>query len=205
MKRLLLIAIVVLNYGCITAQQNEINLQTIYGSKNKDIHQLLRFEGIETVELKFSGKQLIGKEYTILIKEFSNGNLSKVDTLISSKSDGYLQPIDTSFFKFKFYVKTQLNNTIKMTSIFDRFSTTKIYDIKKPKDRYALHSFLKGSTPLEISVGKPVYVLGYFLPYINKKTGWKKYCDVSGSKYNPEDWGKVFSIPNYFLVQAVFD
>lgn len=189
----------------MTAQQKEINLQAIYGSKNKDIHQLLRFEGIETVELKFSGKQLIGKEYTILIKEFSNGNLSKVDTLISSKKDQYLEPIDSSFFKFKFYVKTQLNNTIKMTSIFDRFSITKIYDIKKPKNSYALHSFLKGSAPLEIRSGKPTYVLGYFLPYIDKKSGWKKYCDVSGSKHNPEDWGKVFSIPNYFLVQVVLD
>ena len=205
MKKIFLIAIVLLNYGCITAQQNQIKLRAAYSSKDQDIRQLLKFEGIETVNLLFSGKQLKGKEYTILIKEFTNGSLSKIDTLISSKIDSYIQPIDTSFFKFKLYIKTQIDNKIKMTSIFDRFSTTKFYDIKKPKDKYALHSFLNGSTPLEISVGKPTYVLGYFLPYLEKETGWKKYCDVSGSKYNPEEWGKVFSIPNYFLVEVTFE
>lgn len=185
------------------AQQNEIQLKTNYGSDNKEIHELLRFEGIETINLKFSGKTLKGKDYTILIKEFTNGTLSKIDTLSSSENN-YLQPIDTTIFKFKFFVKTQLDNTIKMTSIFDRFSTTKRYDIKKNNDSYALHDFLNGNKSLKIEIGKPTYILGYFLPYLDKKTGWKKYCEVAGSEHNPENWGTVFNISNYFLIEILF-
>lgn len=47
-------------------------------------------------------------------------------------------------------------------------------------------------------------IMGYFLPYIDKETGWKKYCEVSGSKYAPEERGSVFDIPNYFLIQIEF-
>jgi len=91
-----------------------------------------------------------------------------------------------------------------MSAIFDGFSVTKNYQIKKPKDDYALHDFLNGSKPLQIEIGKPTYILGYFLPYIDKKTGWKKYCDVVGSKQKPDDWGKTFNIPNYFLIEILF-
>ncbi len=46
---------------------------------------------------------------------------------------------------------------------------------------------------------------GYFLPYLDKETGWKKYCEVSGSKMSPEKWGEHFKIPNYFLIEALFN
>jgi len=204
MKQLFLLAAAIISFSSLTAQQT-LELQTEYGSDNKDMHELLRFEGIEIIDLNFSGEQLKEKEYTILIKEFTNGSLSKTDTLISSKQDDYLQPIEKDNFGFKFFVKTQLDNTIKMTSIFDRFSTNKTYNIKATDDSYALHDFLNGTEPMKIEIGKPTYIMGYFLPYLDKETGWKKYCEVSGSKHHPDDWGAVFNIPNYFLVEILFE
>lgn len=192
-------------FNSLTAQQNDIQLVTEYGSDNKEVHELLRFQGIEIINLKFSGQALKGKDYTILIKEFTNGTLSKTDTLISSIQDGYLTALDTAVFKFKYFVKTQLDNTIKMTSIFERFSTERLYNIKKPTDGYALHDFLNGNEPMQIITGEPTYIMGYFLPYLDKETGWKKYCEVSGSKYSPDDWGRVFNIPNYFLIEVLFE
>jgi len=205
MRKMAILVVAFLCFNSLTAQQNEIILNTEYGSDNKEIHELLRFEGIEIIDLKFSGQGLKGKDYTLLIKEFTNGALSKTDTLISSIQDSYLQPIDTEAFRFKYFVKTQLDNTVKMTSIFERFSTTKLYNIKKTEDSYALHDFLNGSKPMPIEIGKSTYILGYFLPYLEKETGWKKYCEVVGSKYSPDDWGKVYNIPNYFLVEVLFE
>lgn len=204
MKQLFLLAAAIISFSSLTAQQT-LELQTEYGSENKDMHELLRFEGIEIIDLKFTGEQLKEKNYTILIKEFTNGSLSNTDTLISSIKDSYLQPIEKDSFGFKFFVKTQLDNTIKMTSIFDRFSTNKEYAIKSTKDNYALHDFLNGTEPMKIEIGKPTYIMGYFLPYLDKETGWKKYCEVSGSKHHPDDWGAVFNIPNYFLVEILFE
>lgn len=205
MKQIIIITIALIYFGRLTAQQSQIELQTIYGSEHKEISEILRFEGIEIIDLHFSGNNLKGKDYTILIKEFVNGSLSNIDTLVNSKMNKYLQPIDTTSFKFKFFVKTQLNNTIKMITVFKSFSIEKIYKIKQPKDQYALHDFLNNNMPLQIEIGKPTYILGYFLPYFEKETGWKKYCEVSGSKYSPEEWGKIFYIPNYFLVEVTFE
>ena len=205
MKQLFLLAVALISFSSVTAQQSQIQLETKFGSENKDIHELLKFEGIEILDLNFYGEHLKEKEYTILIKEFTNGSLSRTDTLISSKNDSYLQPIDKDTFKFKFFVKTQLDNTIKMNSIFDGFSTNKTYNIKAPEDAYALHDFLNGVEPMKIEIGKPTYIMGYFLPYFDKETGWKKYCEVSGSKYNPDDWGTMFNIPNYFLIEILFE
>jgi hypothetical protein len=205
MKQLFLLAVALISFSNVIAQQTQIQLETKFGSENKEIHELLRFEGIEIIDLNFSGTQLKEKNYTILIKEFTNGSLSKTDTLISSKNDSYLQPIDKDIFKFKFFVKTQLDNTIKMTSIFDGFSTNKKYEIKAPEDAYALHDFTNGIEPMKIEIGKPTYIMGYFLPYLDKETGWKKYCEVAGSKYNPDDWGTMFNIPNYFLIEILFE
>lgn len=204
MKKIFLIAIVLLNYGCITAQQNEIKLETTYGSNSKEILDILRFEGIETVHLKFSGKSLQGKDYTLLIKEFSNGSLVRLDTVINSKKSAYIPSIDSEKFELKYFVKTRLDNVIKMTIRAPRFSVTRKYDIKKSEDTYALHDFLGSKKSLSIEAGKSTYVLGYFLPYL-REGGFKSYCDVSGSKFKPEEWGEKLGVPNYFLVEVIFE
>lgn len=204
MKLFTFLTIALISFGSIIAQQKEIQLQTNYGSDNKEVHQLLRFQNIDVIDLKFTGEDLKGKNYRILVKEFSNGVLAKTDTIVSSKADDYLTPIDSTTFQFKFFVKTQLDNKVKMESQFSRFSNTKLYNIKPNEDKYALHDFVK-SGKLIIEKNKPTYIMGYFLPYLDKETGWKKYCDVAGSKHNPEDWGTVFKIPNYFLVEILFD
>jgi hypothetical protein len=203
MKKVFLIAIVLLNYSCITAQQNEIKLETNYGSKSKEILDILRFEGIETVHLKFSGKHLNGKTYVFLIKEFSNGKLDRLDTIINSKKNEYISAINSEKFELKYFVKTRLDNVIKMTVRAPRFSVTRKYNVKKSEDNYALHDFLGSKKSLPIKVGKPTYVLGYFLPYL-REGGFKSYCDVSGSKFKPEEWGEKLGVPNYFLIEVMF-
>jgi len=204
MIRLIILALAFLSLGVINAQQNQIEFTSEYATKNKEVNDLLRFQDIELIKLNFKGKTLKNKNYTISIKEFSNGVLKKTDTIISSKADNYLKPIDTTVFEFKFYVRTQLNNRVKMESQFKRFSTTKEFDVNESSDKYALHDFIKGNS-LQISPNKPTYIMGYFLPYLDPKTGWKKYCDVVGSKHNPEDWGDVYKIPSYFLIEIHFD
>jgi len=204
MKLFKIFAFALISLGATNAQQSEIELTTKYGSDNKEVHDLLRFQNVEVIALKFSGTDLKGKDYRLLVKEFSNGVLAKTDTIVSSKADNYLTPIEKAEFQFKFYVKTQLNNKVKMESQFSRFYNTKRYDIKPSKDKYALHDFVKANK-LVIKPNQPTYIMGYFLPYLDKETGWKKYCDVAGSKYNPEDWGAVFKIPNYFLIEVLFN
>lgn len=205
MKKLWSLAAAFICFSFLNAQQKEITLQTTFGSENKEIQDILRFQDVETTILNFTGTDLKGKDYTILVKEFTNGNLSKTDTIMNSKTYDYVPAIAADSFKFKFFVKTEINNKVKMTFMFDRFSTTKYYDIKTSEDSYALHDFLGNEKSIPIEVKKETYVLGYFLPYLDKESGWKKYCEVSGSKVSPEEWGSKFNIPNYFLVEILFE
>jgi hypothetical protein len=203
MRTLFLVAVALISLSSITAQQ-DVRLKTDYGSDNKELQELMRFQGIEKIRLRFEGAHLKGKHYAFVIKEFTNGRLAQVDTLAASAKDAYIQPVQSNTFKVDVMVQTRLDHTVKFYARFDRFSVHKIYDIEKPEDAYALHDFLGPKDSYEVPLETATYVLGYFLPYVDKDTGWKKYCEVSGSKYAPEDWGKAFDIPNYFLVEVQF-
>lgn len=203
MKNLFL-ALALVCLSTLSAQQNEIQLQTSYGSENEEIHQLMRFQGVETTKLAFSGNSLKGKHYRFLLKEFKDGKLLKQDTLMDSKKYGF-EAVDSTVFNLQYYVKTQVNNTIKMSLKFSRFSTPRTVEITKTEDEYALHDFLGNQKYLTIQPKTETNILVYFLPFLNKESGFKSYCDVSGSKHKPEDWGTVYGIPSYFIVSVEFE
>lgn len=205
MKKLILLAVAFVCFSTLNAQNSDIKLQTKYGSDNKELHDLLRFQEVETIKLTFSGNDLKNKNYRLLVKEYTNGRLAKTDTIVDSSKFSYISAINDTVFEFKYHVKTQLNNTIKMNFKFDRFSSPRLYDIKEAEDKYALHDFLKTSDPMAIELNTATLIMGYFLPYIDQKSGWKKYCDVSGSAYKPEEWGIIFDIPNYYLIEIRFE
>lgn len=204
MKKLLFLAVALICYSWATAQQNEIKLTSQYGAKNKEVFELMRFQGIESNLLTFSGKELKGKNYTLLLKEYTNGVLSKTDTLIDSKSVSFIPKIQTDSLKMKFFFKTENDNVVKMHIKFPQFTVEKKYEVKKQDSEYALHDFLGSKPFLPIKIGYSTYALGYFLPY-ELPDGGKSYCDVSGSKYKPEKWGEKLNIPNYFLIQVLFE
>lgn len=215
MRQLFILVVAIISFSRMTAQQSQVELPisdqkgialTVnHGSENKELLDLMRFQGIQTVNLEFTGADLKGKNYRLLVKEFTNGYIAKVDTIIDTKVHAFLPKIKKNVFRFKFFVKTQSDNTIKMTTIFNGMSSTKKYEVRAPKDNYVLHDLIKPDKPLSIETGKPTYVMGYFLPYPIKGTDRKSYCSVSGSKHVPEDWGKKLGIPNYFLIEVLFD
>ncbi|MCD2260002.1 hypothetical protein [Psychroserpens luteolus] len=205
MRHFIILAVALICFSTLNAQKSDIKLQTKYGSDHKDLQDMLRFQDIETIRLTFTGEDLKGKNYKLFVKEYTNGSLSKTDTIMDSARFDYIPAINDSVFEFKYYVKTQIDNTIKMNFMFERFSTPRLYDIKAAKDKYALHDFLKTSDPMPIALETKTLIMGYFLPYIDKETGWKKYCDVTGSQHKPEDWGTVFNIPNYYLIEIIFE
>ncbi|MEM6514904.1 MAG: hypothetical protein AAF688_01885 [Bacteroidota bacterium] len=191
-----------LNYGI--SQESNLKLSTQYGSDNKELHDLLRFQDIEVMKLEFKGKDLVNKNYRIILKEFSNGSVSKSDTIIDTGEYEYLSSIQDSVFKFKYFVETKSSNNIKMDFLMERFSTERVYNIRASEDKYALHDFLGANPSIPIKLNEPNIIMGYFLPYLDKETGWKKYCEVSDSAFKREEWGRVFDIPNYFLIEIEF-
>lgn len=202
---MLIIVLVFMNLSKLNAQQSRIKLETSFGSENKEIQDILRFQDIETIKLKFYGAGLKNKNYRLLVKEYTNGNLAKVDTIMDTSKSEYFSSINDTIFGFRYFVKTQIDNTIKMKFLFNHFSTERNYNIRKIEDKYALHDFLDANENMSINEAKSNVILGYFLPYTDIETGWKKYCEVSASEHKPEDWGSIFNIPNYYLIDIIFE
>ncbi len=204
MKTLLLFTAYVLSMGSVIGQFNEIQLETQFGAKNREVFEMMRFDGVQSNLLTFSGKKLKGKNYLLILKEYSNGILSRSDTIINSKASPYISEVMEDTLRFKFFFKTKNQNLVKMHIQAPRFTINKEYDVKKSIDEYALHDFNGGNKFIPIALGKCNYVLGYFLPYLRKGTDFKSYCDVSASPHKPEEWGDKLGLPNYFLVQILF-
>jgi len=204
MKNLLLFTVYLLSTYNILGQYSEIQLETQFGAKNQEVFEMMRFNGIQSNLLTFTGEKLKGKNYLLIIKEYSNGKLSRQDTIIDTKASQYISEVTKDTLRFKFFFQTISQNVVKMHIQAPRFTINKEYDVKKSTDDYALHDFNGGKKYIPIALGKSNYVLGYFLPYLRKGTSCKSYCDVSASPHKHEEWGDKLGLPNYFLIQVLF-
>ncbi|MFA7274571.1 MAG: hypothetical protein WC044_11930 [Crocinitomicaceae bacterium] len=181
---------------------NSIILTSEYGSENSEIKDILRFEGIEYHKLTFKGKGLLGKSYTLSVKEIWDGKIKTDSIIVDSKSiplESYQTINDTSF-KFKVISKLSYNDQLKMTFDFSRFAISRNFDAVKSGD-YSLRNVAEVSG-IKIKTGEKFYLLAYILPY--EKDGYKYYCAVESSGEDIINWGEKFGIKHYLVFEMVF-
>ncbi|WKD86886.1 hypothetical protein KCTC32516_02266 [Polaribacter huanghezhanensis] len=187
-------------------QKNNSNLKMIsdYSSNNPEIRDILQFEGIEYLKLKFIGKELKNKSYHLTVKEIWNGKIVRDTTVFNSKTIGIKQfeKVNDTMLTLKVISKLTHKNKLKMTFRFPRFGITKEYDAIDTND-YSLRNIAEESK-MEISYDKKFYLLAYILPY-EKKDGSKSWCDVGTSGKDIENWGKKFGIKHYLLFEMKFE
>ncbi|REE24348.1 hypothetical protein DFQ09_104119 [Winogradskyella pacifica] len=212
MKRFLIITVALTCFSGLLAQQKEadsktdssLKMTTEYASDIEEINDLLSFEGIDYMKLKFSGEQLKGKSYQLSVKEIWDGKIVSDTTIINSKTIGYKQfeTLNDTVFKMKVISKRTNDNQLKMTFKFPRFSITKNYDAID-SDNYSLRNLVDESS-LEIDYNKSFYLLAYILPY-EREDGSLSWCDVGTSGDAIEKWGEKFGIKHYLLFEMKFE
>jgi hypothetical protein len=175
-----------------------------YSSDNPEIRDILQFEGIEYLKLKFIGKELKNKSYHLTVKEIWNGKIVRDTTVFNSKTIGVKQfeKVNDTTLTLKVISKLTHKNKLKMTFRFPRFGITKEYDAIDTKD-YSLRNIAEESQ-MEIGYDKKFNLLAYILPY-EKKDGSKSWCDVGTSGKDIENWGKKFGIKHYLLFEMKFE
>lgn len=181
---------------------NSIILTSEYGSENSEIKDILRFEGIEYQKLTFKGKGLLGKSYTLSVKEIWDGKIKTDSIIVDSKSiplESYQTINDTSF-KFKVISKLSYDDQLKMTFDFSRFAISRNFDAVKSGD-YSLRNVAEVSG-IKIKTGEKFYLLAYILPY--EKDGYKYYCAVESSGEDIINWGEKFGIKHYLVFEMIF-
>ena len=182
--------------------QSDVSMRSDYGSENVDLQSVLRFEDISMEKLTFSDSKLKGRDYLITVKDFVNGKLVKTDVAFDSKEDAYFK-IRGDTLTFRVLTKVTGENVVKFDFQFDGFSKRKEYKVAANHKEFASKNFLGSKSEVLISSDKSNYILTYMMPY-QKKDGSKQYCEVVQSDVNPEEIGKKYGIPRYFLVEIKF-
>ncbi|MBU2928517.1 hypothetical protein [Winogradskyella psychrotolerans] len=212
MKRILIMAVALACFSGLLAQQKETNsktdsglrMETEYASEIEEVSDLLSFEGIDYMKLKFSGEQLKGKSYKLTVKEIWDGKIVSDTTVIDSRSIGVKQfeTLSDTVFKMKVISKHTEDNQLKMTFKFPRFRVNKTYEAID-SENYSLRN-LADESNLEISYNKSFYLLAYILPY-EREDGILSWCDVGTSGKDIENWGEKFGIKHYLLFEMIFE
>ncbi len=182
--------------------QAQISMRINESTDNTDLQRLYRFEDIGTEKFTFKGKDLKGKNYKLISKEFENGGLINTSTIFNSSEDEYFR-IKNDSLQFHVFTKIEENN-FKIQFQFNGFSSTKKFPIQPLlKDDYVLKDFLGAERHVNINLNDPHYILTYMTPYV-REDGSSTYCEVAQSETLPEELGKKYAIPHYFLIEITF-
>ena len=113
-----------------------------YSSNNPEIRDILQFEGIEYLKLKFVGKELKNKSYQLTVKEIWDGKIVRDTIVFDSKTIGIEQfeKVNDTILNLKVISKLTNKNKLRMTFKFPRFSINKEYDAIETPDAASLRS-----------------------------------------------------------------
>lgn len=184
-------------------RSNSITMSSEYLSENKDISDLMFFEGVEFYKIKFTGEDLIGSTFKLTAKEIWNGKLKNETVVTNSATIDIpgLEKLKDSIFNFKVISKLTGDNKLKMSFKFPRYGRTMEFDAIKSDD-YSLRNVAETFNE-DITKGKKFYLMAYILPYENE--GAKYWCAVENSGKDIENWGTKFGIKHYLVFEMCFD
>jgi hypothetical protein len=197
---LILLGLLLTNVSFGQESANGLKMISDYSSENSEIRDILQFEGIEYLKLKFVGKELKDRSYHLTVKEIWDGKIVRDTTVFNSKTIGIEQfeKVNDTVLNMTIISKLTHKNKLRMTFKFPRFSITKEYDAIDT-DEYSLRNIAEESK-MEIGYNKEFYLLAYILPY-EREDGSKSWCEVGTSGKDIEKWGEKFGIKHYLLFE----
>ena len=202
MKDIMLILITGTLLAAGAFAQTAVKLTNKYGAENADLQNVLFFEGISLEKLAFSGTNLKNKNYQISIKKFVDGNLAQSEVVFDSKEVEYLK-IPGDQLALRVFAQVTSANTIKFAIQSEQYRVDREYKVNPDQKEFALKHFMGAQTEQSISLTENNHMLAFMMPYV-KKDGWKAYCEVVQSGVSPEELGKKYAIPLYFLIDIKF-
>ncbi|MET7037299.1 hypothetical protein [Elizabethkingia miricola] len=173
-----------------------------YGSKDPVINQLMDFQDITAITLTLQAKELIGKYSLVKIKEFTNGKLSKTENIISPEEGLAIQ--STPFTLRLFTETNKKNNILNIAFRANHFGTPKKeFLLKENKYSYVLHDLISAQKIKNLDLRKETPIFIIMTPYV-QSDGSASYCEVSGSEISPDQLGRKYNIPHYFIITLQF-
>ncbi len=182
-----------------TEVKSQIKMTTTYGSENLELQDILTFQNIDYFKVLFTGKELKGKHFGLIVKKLWDGRTTETDTIINTAKLQGMAPILSDSLKFKVTAQKIGNDKLKVLFRFPQFVNERLYEATNSYD-YSLRDI---GTKMEIRIGKEFPAFAYILPY--EKDGWKMWCAVDSSGKDVENWGKEFGIKHYLIFEMKFE
>ena len=182
--------------------QEGVLMNIDYSTDSKDLQTILRFEQINLAKFNFSGN-LKGKDYTIKINEYVEGELVETDTIFYSSQDDYFK-IRKDTLKIIFITKNT-NEELIFQLNGNGFSSPRMnYEISESNGRYAYKDFLSSEDSKSFDMNSTFPLFTIITPTVYED-GSKSYCTVAQSGIKPEELGKEFDIPHYFVATMTIE
>lgn len=201
MKLFSLIILSALSHQFIYSQ-NTVKMTNGGGSKNKDLYELMLFQGISVDLLTFNSPEIKGKYYQINIEEYKNGVLVRTKCLFEGNDSDYFK-IDSTVTSFKFFSEIE-NNKLKTYIKGPRFGSRKeTFGLEEVYGNYATKNFFGTNKSINVPIKGPFPILAIITP-TKHKDGSGSYCEVAQSEVTPNKYWEEFNIPHYFIITMEF-
>ncbi len=186
----------------IPADESAIEVRIYNSLENEDLQTLFDFENINQSEFSFSGEFIKGKFYVVRVKEFLNGEIINTETLFDERGTEFFR-VDSTQTSFKLLTKVD-KNEIKVWIRGNRFGSKQSYfPTIQGNGKYVAKDFFGAKKVLKENSKEPFHLMSVITPN-RSEDGSGSYCRVAQSEIDPEDFGKVFNIPHYFLIEIEF-
>ena len=186
----------------LPADESIIEVRIDNSLESEEMQTLFEFENINQSEFSFKGELIKGKFYVIRMKEFLNGELIKTETLFDERGNEYFR-VDTTETSFKLLTKVEQND-IKVWIRGNGFGSKQSYfPTTKDNGRYVAKDFFGGQKVLKENSKEAFEIMSVITPNRNED-GSGSYCRVAQSEIDPEEFGNVFNIPHYYLIEIEF-
>lgn len=185
-----------------TKDESTIEVRINSSLENEDLRTLFEFENIDQSEFNFSGESIKGKFYVVRVKEFLDGEIINTETLFDERGTEFFR-IDSTQTSFKLLTKVD-KDEIKLWIRGNRFGSKQLYfSTTQGNGRYVAKDFFGPQEVLKENSKEPFQLMSIITPN-RSEDGSGSYCRVAQSEINPEQFGKVFNIPHYFLIEIEF-
>jgi hypothetical protein len=183
--------------------QTSIKLSTSNGANNEDLMHVMQLQDIQLSKIRLNATDLIGKNFQISLRDYSKGKLIKSHLIFDSKEDGVFTMKEKEF-GFSVLAKKISLTKMRIDFRFIGFSVTKILDIKKEHQDFVLKNFQDNLDGINIPIHTNTSFLALLMPYQlpNKSM---RYIDVALTDLKPEEFGRTFNVPRYFLLDIKID
>ncbi|QEC41536.1 hypothetical protein [Pseudobacter ginsenosidimutans] len=195
-KYLLMIACSLL-FIQLQAQSGSVPYKVRYGTKDRELQDLIQLENIDYQTITFTGSSLIGKHFIVTAKEIWSGEVTTTSIIANSLSR---KPIADSVFEVRVISKLDEQKNISMHFHFPDLMARKQFKTTGSA-LYSLRNVLLDSKKPFVT-GKRQYFLAHILPIpVPGSPDMLSYCNVDDSGEDVMNWGKKLGIPHYIVFE----